>query len=390
LNATHQAPHDPHMLRVAFAVVVSVHALIHLLGFVKGMGFAPVEALRIPISRPMALLWLMAAVLLVAAVIALFAAPRWFWVIGAVGLVASQVAIVSSWGDARFGTAGNALLLAAVVHGAFAWGPFGLRAEYQRLVRAGLAAAGAAPSGVVTEAALATLPAAVQRYLRFAGAVDRRRPLGFRARMTGRIRGSATAGWMPFEAEQVNLFAPPRRLFWMEATRAGLPIDGLHVYGETGASMRVRLLSMLPVVDLHGPEMTRAETVTILNDMAIFAPGALVDPTIRWREIDASHVEATYTDGPHTIRAVLVFGDSGALVDFWSDDRPALAEDGRTMVPRRWSTPLRDHRMMGALRLATRGEGRYAEADGEYAYLELEVLEVHEVTPGGMERAAAR
>jgi len=38
----------------------------------------------------------MAAVLLVAAVIALFAAPRWFWVIGAVGLVASQVAIVSS------------------------------------------------------------------------------------------------------------------------------------------------------------------------------------------------------------------------------------------------------------------------------------------------------
>jgi hypothetical protein len=365
------------MLRVAFAAILAIHALIHFLGVVKGFGLAPLEELRIPISRPMAVVWLVAGVVLIVAVVALFAAPRWFWVVGAIGLVASQIVIVASWGDARFGTIANVLLLVAVVHGAFAWGPLGLRSEYERLVREGVArAAGRGTSPVVTEADLAALPAAVQRYLRFVGVVGRPRPVGFRARMSGRIRGSATAEWMPFEAEQVNFYGPPRRYFWMEATRGGIPVDGLHAYGETDASMRVRLLSMIPVVDQRGEQMMRTETVTILNDMSIFAPAALLDPAIAWREIDATHVEATYTNGPHTIRSVLVFDDTGALVDFESDDRPALAEDGTTMVPQRWSTPLRDYRAMGPYRLASRGEGRYAPPSGEYAYLELELQEV--------------
>jgi len=139
----------------------------------------------------------------------------------------------------------------------------------------------------------------------------------------------------------------------------------------------------VPVVDLGGSDMMRTETVTIFNDMCIFAPGSLLDPSIRWREIDKRSVEATYTNGPHTICAVLVFDDSGALVNFRSDDRPALAEDGKTMLPQRWSTPIRDYRTFGPYRLATRAEGRYAPTSGEYAYIEIEVREVStEIVPG--------
>lgn len=366
-------------MRIGFSALIVLHALIHVMGFAKAFGLASLVQLKMPISRPMGALWLAAAVLILAAVALLFAAPQWFWLAGLAGLVVSQSAIVASWGDARFGTIANVVLLAAVVFGAFAWGPFGLRAEYERLVRDGTStmAAGARPE-TITEADLAALPPLVQRYLRFAGVVGTPKVQGFRARMTGRIRGSATAPWMPFTAEQHNFYDPPRRYFWMEATRGGLPVDGLHAYGEADASMRIRLLSLLPVVDLGGPEMMRTETVTLLNDMSLFAPGRLLDPAIRWRELDGRSVEATYSNGPHTIRAVLVFDDAGALVDFWSDDRPALAEDGKTTLSQRWSTPLRDYRAMGRYKLATRGEGRYAAPEGEYVYIELEV---NEVTP---------
>lgn len=364
-------------MRIAFAALIAAHALIHLMGFSKAFGLTSLAQLKMPISRPMGVLWLAAAVLILAAAVLLFAAPRWFWLLGLTGLVASQIAIIASWGDARLGTIANVVLLAAVVFGTFAWGPFGLRAEYERLVRDGTSrmASSARPSNI-TEADLAALPPLVQRYLRFANVVGTPKVQGFRARMTGRIRGSATAPWMPFTAEQYNFYDPPRRCFWMEATRGGLPVDGLHAYGEADASMRIRLLSIFPVVDIGGPEMTRTETVTVLNDMSIFAPGRLLDPAIRWRELDARSVEATYTNGPHTVRAVLVFDDTGALVDFWSDDRPALAEDGKTTLPQRWSTPIRDYRAMGPYKLATSGEGRYAAPEGEYAYIELEVNEV--------------
>lgn len=115
----------------------------------------------------MGMLWLVAALLLTAAVAALFTAPRWFWLVGALGVAASQTAIIASWGDARFGTIANAVLLATVIYAAFAWGPFGLRAEYERLVRSGPAqAATSTRPQDITEADLAVLPPLVQRYPR--------------------------------------------------------------------------------------------------------------------------------------------------------------------------------------------------------------------------------
>jgi len=375
-------------MRIAFSLLITLHALIHGLGFAKAFGLAPLTQLKIPIPRPLGVLWLTAGVLILAAMALLLAAPRWFWAVGLAGIAVSQTVIIASWSDARFGTIPNILLLLAVIYGAFAWGPFGLRAEYEQLVRDAIAqTANRSRPPLITEADLAPLPPPVQRYLRFAGVVGTPRVQGFRVRMTGRIRNSATADWMPFAAEQYNFYNPPRRYFWLEATRGGLPVDGLHVYSETNASMRIHLFSLVPIVSIEGPQMMRSETVTLLNDACIFAPGSLIGLPIQWRGIDAHSVEATYTNGPHTVRAVLVFDDSGALADFWSDDRPALAGDGKTLLPQRWSTPISGYRPMGPYRLASHGEGRYAAPGGEYAYIEIEVNDVTtELKPGHEDR----
>lgn len=367
-------------MRIALALLLALHGLIHLLGFAKAFDLARLDALTQPISRPMGVLWLAAGLLLLAADLALFAAPRWFWLVAVIGLVTSQIVIVTAWSDARFGTLANILVALAALYGAFAWGPFGLRDEYRRVVADAIARQ-PPPAPPITDADLAPLPGLVQRYLHYAGVVGQPRPRAFRARFTGRIRGAADAPWMDFVGEQHNFYDPPRRYFWMDATRGGLPVDVLHRYDDAGASMRVRLLSLLTMVDQRGEAMTRTETVTLFNDMALFAPGTLVDPGIRWRELDGRSVEATYTNGPHTVRAVLSFDESGALVDFTSDDRPALAADGATLLPQRWSTPIAEYRPQGPLRLASRGEGRYAPASGEYAYIEMSGIEVtNEVT----------
>jgi hypothetical protein len=370
-------------MRTAFTLLLILHALIHLMGVAKAFGLAALPQLSMPISRPMGGLWLLATLLLLAAAVALWAAPRVFWILGAAGLVASQWVIIASWGDARFGSIANLLLLCAVVYGTWAWGPLGLRAAYSHQVSSGLASLAAQPAAVVTEADLTPLPPPVQRYLRFAGVLGQPRLQGFSARMSGRIRGAADAAWMPFTAEQYNFYNPPRRYFFMAATRSGLPLDGLHSYDDAGARMRIKLLSLIPVVDLKGATLTRTETVTVLNDMAILAPAALIDPAIRWRQIDDQQVEASYTNGPHQVRAVLVFNDSGALVNFWSDDRPSLGPDGETLQPMRWSTPIGDYRQQGPWRLASRGEGRYAAPAGEYVYIELEGLSVQPVGATG-------
>jgi hypothetical protein len=361
------------------AAIVVVHGSIHVLGVVEGFGWADVEALSEPIGSGWAVVWLVAAVLMVSAGVRLALGHPMWWHVGAVAIAVSQVAIVSSWTDARVGTVANLVVLLAVLHGLRCEGSASLRASYRRLVADHAWTPDPAP--VVTESDLVRLPVVVAHYLRNCGAVGRERVTGFRARLHGRIRSGPDAAWMSFTAEQVNKVGlDPFRLFSMDATMAGLPVDVLHTFIGSDARMQVRLLGTLTMAEASGPEMGRSETVTVFNDLCVMAPAALVDEHIEWREIDGHSVEGTYSNGFDTVSAVLVFDDHGDLVDFVSDDRSQASPDGSSFIRTRWSTPLRGHRDNGGRRVAAAGEGRWHGADGEFAYLEIEIDEVVPVT----------
>ena len=327
-----------------------------------------------PIPAARGLLWLAAAGLYLAAAAALYAAPRWWWAVALAGAAVSTVAIAGSWADAKAGTVVNLVLLAIAVVAAAIDGPWGLRAEYERDVRTALA--GPRTAVLLTEADLAPLPPPVQRYLRVAGAVGRPRVWNMRARMRGRIRSGAGARWMSLAAEQHNVFDAPARMFYMTATMFGIPADGYHRFADAAATMRVKAAGLVRVLDASGAEMTQAETVTLFNDMCVMAPATLVAPTIAWDPVDETRARARFTHAGRTIGAELFFNAAGELVDFRSDDRLKASPDGRTMAAVPWSTPLTAYRDFGSARLMSRGEARWDEPGGGYAYIELEMLSV--------------
>jgi hypothetical protein len=181
---------------------------------------------------------------------------------------------------------------------------------------------------------------------------------------------------MNFTAEQYSFVAPNTRLFKMNATMKGLPVDVFHSYVGSEARMRVKVLSVYPMVDASGVDFTTAETVTLFNDLCVMAPSALIGANVTWESLDEHTLLGTYTNERHTVHAKLFFDDSGALVNFTSDDRPELAQDGKTFVPRRWSTPLKAYRTYGEFKLASHGDARYAATTGEYTYGEFDIQEI--------------
>jgi hypothetical protein len=361
-------------MRWLFSLVLIAHGVIHSMGFLKAFGLAALPQLTQPISRPLGVGWLIAMVLMLSTAAALFAWPRGWWLIGAAALVVSQLVIVYAWRDARFGTIANAILLVGVAYGGVTRGPTSFRAAYDREVELGLARPVAAP--VITEADLAPLPDPVQRYLRATGFVGQPRVHNYRVRFRGRIRGSADAAWMPFEVDQLSFGAPPARLFLMTATRSHLPVQALHRFVDGAATMRVRLAGVVPILDAHGPELDRSETVTLFNDMCVLAPGTLIDPAITWEPIDARSARARFTIGATTIAATLLFDADGLLRDFVSDDRSAASPDGKSFTRQRFTTPVRDYRRYGAVRLAAHGEARWHPPTGELSYGEFELVDI--------------
>lgn len=374
-------------MRWSVFVLLLIHGLLHFLGFAKAFGLAEIARLSQPISRWMGLLWGIAGLAFLVSAFLLQRSPRMWWIVALGAVALSQTLIVSAWGDARFGTVANLLVLAAALYGFASEGPLSLRREYRSAVEEALAASldAAAP---LTEAARSDLPEPVRRYLEVTGWAERPRPLHVRSAWRGRIRGGPDEPWMTFTAEQHNFPSVPARFFLMDARRSGLPVDVLHVYRRGHATMRVRLLSLFPLVNARGPAMDRAETVTVLNDMALLAPGALTDPAIRWEPVDDHTARARYTVGEQSVEAVLHFGETGELVDFVSDDRMAASADGRSFEPMRWSTPVEAYRAFDGRRAPSRGVGLWHPDEGEaYAYFEGEIIEL-EVHPDARRTAS--
>jgi hypothetical protein len=363
------------VVRWTVAFVVVFHGLIHLMGAAEGFGWVSGAELREPIGGLGGVTWLAAAVLVVTAGGMLAVeAPSW-WAVTAAGAVVSQGVVIAWWDDAGAGTAANVLMLLAAAYGYASQGPRSFRAEYQRRMDAALSeSAGAArPGEVVTEADLARLPAPVAEYVRRSGAVGAERVVNSRGTFRGRIRSGPGAPWMTLVGEQFNTYgARPRRLFRLDAVRFGLPADVLHVFEDGGASMRAKVLSVVPVLDAAGPDMDRGETVTVFNDLCLLAPAALVDAPVLWQLVDERHVRGTFTCGSQTVSAVLVFDDDGDLVDFISDDRLRASADGRTFTRQRWSTPVQAYAVFGRRRAMAHGEARWhaPEPEGEFAYFE--------------------
>jgi hypothetical protein len=362
-------------------LVAILHGSIHFLGAAKGLGWANVTQLTDPISTGLGTVWFATAVFTIATGALLLARIRWWWIVGAVSVVISQTVIGTSWADAKAGTIANVVLAGPVIYGWASQGRHGARAVYRRQASNALAAHRVTNLGtgadLVTEADLARLPACVAAYIRRSGALGRPRVLTLRARFHGRIRSDPTKPWMTFTGEQVNTYGPqPSRLFLMDAELLGLPVEVLHAFTAGAATMRVRALSLFTMVDASGPEMDRAETVTLFNDLCVLAPAALIDAPVTWTIVDDQHVRGSYTYGVNTITAGLIFNAEAELVDFVSDDRTAASTDGKTLTPQRWSTPISRYRNFGSRRLGTIAEAHWHPPGGEFAYLEYNLDDI--------------
>ena len=360
-------------MRFMLPALLTLHGVIHLLGFVKAFELAEVSELQLPVSPRVGMLWLATAILLLGSAAAAFLTPRLWWAPALVGVLLSQTLIIGAWEDARFGTIANVILLVPILLAAVDLRPSSLTSLYRTEARAAVATA-TRDATVLTAEDVAALPAPVRTYLERVGAVGAPRVRSFHAEFRAAIRGAPDDPWMRGTAEQVETFDPPARIFFMNVRRAGLPVHVLHRYVGTEARMEGRLLGLIPVVEVEGPKLTRSETVTLLNDVFFMAPAALVDLPIAWDTLDGRRVRATLTHAGHTVSAVAYFDERGDLSDFESDDRYQMDRDPPVLA--RWSTPLREPRDYGGVRLPSGGVALWGDAGEAWAYGDFDLLRI--------------
>lgn len=348
-------------MRIAFLVLVIVHGLIHLFGYVKAFGLSDVKQLTQTISKPFGVIWLLAFVFFVVAAVMFAFKNSWWWMFGFIAIVTSQVLIVFFWHDAKYGTIANVIILFVCIIGYGSWSYYG---KYTNDVKTGLHQQDYFPNAELSETDIQQLPEPVKKYLRYTGSIGKPKVNNFRIEFTGRIRKDEQSEWMPFTCEQYNFMETPTRLFVMKAAMKGLPIGVYHCFKNGVAFMDIRLFSLFKVQYRDGAEMNLSETVTFFNDMCVLAPPTLIDNRIKWLEVGSDKVKASFTNNNITVSAWLYFNDKGELINFISDDR--YAGDTGKQYP--WATPLKDYDDIGGYKLMGNAETIYSYPDRDLVY----------------------
>ncbi|MBD0779927.1 hypothetical protein HPE56_19180 [Maribacter sp. ANRC-HE7] len=354
-------------MKTVLTCLIIIHGLIHVLGFAKAIDFGNLTQFTKQISIPMGVIWLLTGLLFVLTALILVLKSGAWPILALITVVTSQILIITAWEDAKFGSIANSIILIAAIIG------LSTQSFQNRFRKDILSASDIATitTNNITENDLVGLPKNVQDYLRYVGVVGKPKIHNVRIVFEGAMRDKGK-DWFNFTSEQYNFFQSPTRLFFMKAKIKGIPINGYHKYDKEGARMQIKLLSLFPVVDIDGPKMFPTETVTFLNDLCLFAPGALIDDRIRWETIDELSVKATFTTNGTSISAILYFNEKGQLVNFVSNDRYSVSE----MKTFPFSTPVKNYQNINGYNLPTYGEAIWHYPGGEFIYGKFNVKRI--------------
>ncbi len=361
------------MLKIIFCIIIIVHGLIHLMGFVKAFKLSPMEQLTQPISKPVGLLWLLAALLFLAAIFLFLLRHELWWIIAALAIIISQTLIIFLWRDAKFGTIANLIILLPVIVAFMNALPSSFQNVYKTEVQKRLKPI--TDISVVSEEDIKHLPDPVKKYLHYVGAIGKPKVHNCWVVFKGSMKRTIESNWMDICSRQYNFFDDPARFFYIKSALFGIPFDGLHAYAGNSAVMQIRVASLIQVVNARGEKMNQGENVTMFNDMCLLAPATLTDKNIKWETIDSLTVKARFTNNNITIGALIYFNEKGELTNFVSDDRYYCA-DGKNYYSYKWSTPVKEYKDFDGRKVPSYGEAIWHMPEGEFSYARFSTQEV--------------
>lgn len=356
-------------MRYLFAILILIHAGIHLLGTAKAFGWLEVNALSQPIPRPVGIVWFCAAaVLALAAALYFLSIPMW-WIPALAGAFLSQILIVTHWSDARFGTVLNVVVVLVAIVGLGSW-YFGNRnVDYVEKFTAHIAKLPAKNSPSVVK--LETLPPPVQKWLNYAGA-NGDGPSMVRMKQKGEMRMKPSNAWMEFDAEQWISTNSPEFLWTVSAGHGKfMGFCGRDRLINNEGHMKIAVYGLIPVVntDAGDDDITRGTAMRYLAEMA-WAPHAARSSFVSWSALSESQFRGTLTLGSEEVSGDFAIDAQGRIIRFIGR---RYYQDGDSMEMWRIDMDPASYRSFQGVRIPTEALITWELPEGDFSWYRVVV-----------------
>ncbi|MGN9163132.1 DUF6544 family protein [Clostridium sulfidigenes] len=149
----------------------------------------------------------------------------------------------------------------------------------------------------------------------------------------------------------------PARFAFIDSSLYGIPFQGLDSFINGEGGMKGVVAKNITLFNQRGKEMNKAALVTWLAEI-IFMPSQLLSGDVDIKEIDKNTVGVSITYDNIKASGIYKFLDSGELVEFTTDDRALIYNDGR-LEHRKWSALYEDYKNNGDLLLPNRLKSKW-------------------------------
>lgn len=302
-------------MKTALTLMILLHGMIHLLGFLKANKWARLEELTLPISPAWGMAYLIAGIILVTtAVLYYFQLPYW-WGLAMIGVILSQILIIFFWQDARFGSIPNGIiiLIAAVGLANFSFNQT-TKQEAEEMLRQG----NADSAGVITEDRLGGLPLPVQKWLKHSNITEKPPLKSVYLKQKYQLKMKQDQkDWYEATADQHSTIDPPGFVWNLEMDMMRIiPVVGRDQFKDGKGQMLIKLMSVIPVVnEKENIKIDQGSLQRYLGEM-VWYPSAALGKYVFWEGIDDTSAKATLTYNNTSGSGIFYFDESGDVKSF--------------------------------------------------------------------------
>lgn len=359
-------------MKYLFFFIVLIHGLIHILGFLKSLGYA-IPQLS-PINKITGIFWLVAGITIVITAF-MYVADNSIWLMtGAIAMLVSQVLIIVRWQEAKFGTLPNFIILIAVIIGCAMWFfDHQIEKEIQVLLTQEAAYSAQAEKIIITENMISQYPAPVQRWLRYSGVVGREIARTVYIIQKGEMRlNPGQSKWFASYSQQYFTVSIPAFIWKVNMDLYSLPVIGRDMFANGKGEMKITLLGLIPIavagnnVKIHQSALQR-----FLGEISWF-PQAALKPYIRWEAVDDSRAKATIEYMGVTGSAVFYFNRKGELVKIVA----MRYKDINDEKPTEWIAAVKGYGEFQGIKIPTALDATWMFGEGPFTWYRFEIIDV--------------
>jgi hypothetical protein len=217
------------------------------------------------------------------------------------------------------------------------------------------------------------LPYPVQQWLTNSNVVGKKTITTVRLKQKGKMRTSENGPWMLTHAEQYFTTDEPG-FVWIADVKMNpfIHLAGIDTLRDGKGKMKIKILSLYPVVNAEGAKMNSATMMRYLAEMMWF-PSAALSPYITWQEIDKHSAKATMEYDDITVSGVFTFNEEGDIVRFMGK---RYREVNGKYVLCNWGGTNKEYKEFEGIRIPSKSDVTWFEEDGEFKWFEVQITEL--------------